>query len=149
MTESLLVTNPPQRGPSALSTSCSALQLRQAARKGLFTGHTSGWAPGHVQGNLVILPKVVATDFLLYCKRNPKPCPVLAVTEPGHAQLPTLGVDLDIRYDLPRYRVWRHGELTAEPTEVGSLWQDDWVGVVLGCSFSFEQALIHVLGIQY
>jgi hypothetical protein len=90
-------------------------QVRQAARRGRLTGHTSGLAPGHVQGNLVILPQALAGDFLRYCQRNPKPCPLLAVGEPGDAALPTLGQGIDLRSDLPRYRVWRDGRLVDEP----------------------------------
>ena len=87
-------------------------EARARIRRGEWTGHTSGLAEGHVQGNVVILPQAVAGDFLLYCQRNPKPYPLLALSEPGQAQLPMLGADIDIRSDLPRYRVWRHGELT-------------------------------------
>jgi uncharacterized protein YcsI (UPF0317 family) len=77
-----------------------------------------------------------------YCQRNPKPCPLLAVSEPGDASLATLGAGIDIRTDLPRYRVWREGELVAEPTDIRSLWQNDFVTFVIGCSFSFEEALM-------
>jgi uncharacterized protein YcsI (UPF0317 family) len=116
--------------------------LRLAARSGSFSGHTSGLAERHVQGNLVVLPRDAASDFLRFCLANPKPCPVLAVGEPGEPTLPTLGEDIDIRSDVPRYRVWRDGALTDEPTDIRALWRDDFVAIVLGCSFSFEQALI-------
>jgi uncharacterized protein YcsI (UPF0317 family) len=99
-------------------------------------------ASDHVQGNVVILPEGLAADFLRYCQRNPKPCPLLAVSEPGQAQLPSLGHDIDIRTDVPRYRVWREGELVDEPSDISGVWRDDLVTFVLGCSFSFEQALI-------
>ena len=100
-----------------------------------------GW-PGNVQANLVILPKALAHDFLRFAQANPKPCPVLAVSEPGDPRLPSLGEDLDIRTDLPRYRVWRRGELIEEPPDVRHVWRDDLVSFALGCSFSFEQALV-------
>jgi uncharacterized protein YcsI (UPF0317 family) len=119
-----------------------ALTARHAIRAGTWTGHTSGLAEGYVQGNVVILPKAAADDFLRYCQRNPKPCPVLAVSEPGRPELPALGADLDIRTDVPRYRVWREGELVDEPTDIRALWRDDLVSFVIGCSFSFEQALL-------
>ena len=119
-----------------------ALKARLAIRSGEWTSHTSGLAEGHVQGNVVILPRREADDFLRFCQRNPKPCPVLAVSEPGQPQLPSLGADLDIRTDVPRYRVWRDGELVDEPTDIRALWQDDLVSFVIGCSFSFEQALL-------
>lgn len=116
-------------------------QARALIRAGRWTRHTSGIAERHVQGNVVILPKRWADDFLLYCQRNPKPCPLLAVGEAGVAALPRLGRDIDIRHDVPRYRVWRDGELVDEPTDIAALWRDDLVSFVLGCSFSFEQAL--------
>ncbi|MFZ5548351.1 MAG: putative hydro-lyase [Pseudomonadota bacterium] len=119
----------------------SAAAQRAAIRAGQVSGHTSGLAGRHVQGNLVILPAAWAGEFLDYCRANPKPCPLLAVTEPGEAELPTLGEGIDIRTDVPRYRVWRHGELVDEPTDIRALWRDDLVSFVLGCSFSFEQAL--------
>lgn len=125
-----------------LSATSSGLAVRLAARGGRLAGHTSGLAAGHVQGNLVILPADLAKDFLRYCELNPKPCPVLAVSEPGDPRLPGLGADLDIRSDVPRYRVWRHGELVDEPTDLRALWRDDLVSLVLGCSFSFEHALL-------
>ena len=119
-----------------------ALAARAAIRRGEWTQHTSGMAERHVQGNLVILPRGLADDFLRYCQRNPKPCPLLAMSEPGDPRLPSLGADIDIRSDVPRYRVWRHGELVDEPTDVTALWRDDLVSFVIGCSFSFEQALL-------
>ena len=115
---------------------------RLRMRQGLFTGPTSGLAPGNVQANLVILPQDLANDFLRFAQANPRPCPVLGVTEVGDPRLPMLGEDLDLRTDLPRYRVWRHGELVEEPTDIGHFWRDDLVGFAIGCSFSFEEALI-------
>jgi uncharacterized protein YcsI (UPF0317 family) len=119
----------------------SAAVARAAIRAGHVSGHTSGLAGRHVQGNLVILPQAWAGEFLQYCQANPKPCPLLAVTEAGDPAIPTLGEDIDIRTDVPRYRVWRHGELVDEPTDIRALWRDDLVSFVIGCSFSFEQAL--------
>jgi uncharacterized protein YcsI (UPF0317 family) len=115
---------------------------RRAIRSGDFTGPTAGLAPGNVQANLVVLPQALAHDFLRFAQANPKPCPVLAVSEPGDPRLPGLGIDLDIRTDLPRYRVWHRGELVAEPTDLREAWRDDLVSFALGCSFSFEAALI-------
>lgn len=120
----------------------SSVVVRQRIREGAWQSHTSGLAPSFVQGNVVILPATLANDFLLYCQRNPKACPLLAVSEPGKALLPTLGVDVDIRTDVPRYRVWQHGKLVAEPTDITAHWRDDLVSFVIGCSFSFEQALL-------
>jgi uncharacterized protein YcsI (UPF0317 family) len=116
--------------------------IRQRIRRGEITGHTSGLAPGCVQGNVVILPANLASDFLRFCQANPKPCPLLAVSEPGDPALPLLGADIDIRSDVPRYRVFRHGEMVEEPTGIGHLWRDDLVTFILGCSFSFEWALL-------
>ncbi len=119
-----------------------SIQARAAIRSGEWTGHTSGLAEGHVQGNVVILPELLANDFLRYCQRNPKPCPLLAVSEPGEALLPSLGADIDIRCDVSRYRVWRDGVLVDQPTEISNLWRKDLVTFVIGCSFSFEEALL-------
>ncbi len=120
----------------------NAAHVRALIRQGLWTHHTSGLADEHVQGNVVILPEAQANDFLRYCQRNPKPCPLLAVSEPGHALLPTLGKDINICTDVPRYRVWREGELVEEPCDITGLWRNDLVTFVIGCSFSFEQALM-------
>ncbi len=120
----------------------NARHVRKLIRQGAWQSHTSGLASDHVQGNLVILPEAQAGDFLRFCQRNPKPCPVLAVSEPGQPQLPTLGHDIDIRTDVPLYRVWRHGEMVSEIGDISALWRDDLVSFVLGCSFSFEFALL-------
>jgi uncharacterized protein YcsI (UPF0317 family) len=98
-----------------------------------------------VQGNVVILPEVLASDFLRFCQLNPKPCPVLAVGAPGDPALPTLsapGANIDMRCDVPRYRVFRKGELVEEPTDIRHLWRGDLVTFILGCSYSFEWALL-------
>lgn len=116
--------------------------VRELIRQGEWTTHTSGVCNDHVQGNIVILPESLAADFLRYCQRNPKPCPLLAVSEPGDPTLPDLGPNIDIRTDVPRYRVWRDGKVASAPTNITSLWRDDLVTFVLGCSFSFEQALL-------
>lgn len=115
---------------------------RRRIRAGELNGPTAGLAPGNVQANLVILPQALAHDFLRFAQANPKPCPVLAVSEPGDPRLPSLGEDLDIRTDLPRYRVWRNGELVEEPSDLTHLWREDLVSFPLGCSFSFETALL-------
>lgn len=129
-------------GVVAASSLATGAAARAAIRAGQWSGHTSGLAPGYVQGNVVILRARDADDFLRFCQRNPKPCPLLAVSEPGVPRLPELGHDVDIRFDVPRYRVWRSGELLAEPTAIDDLWQPDFVTFVIGCSFSFEQALL-------
>lgn len=115
---------------------------RLASRSGALDGPTSGLAPGYVQGNLAILPADLAGDFLRFCQRNPKPCPIIAVSEPGDPFLPVLGSDLEIRTDVPRYRVWKDGELVDEPTDILGWWRDDLVAFIIGCSHSFEEALI-------
>ena len=114
-------------------------QARLSSRRGKARGHTAGVAPGNVQGNLMVLPKHLASDFLLFCQRNPRPCPILAVSEPGNPMLPSLGEDVDIRYDI---RVYKDGLLVDEPYDIANQWRDDLVSFVLGCSFSFEQALV-------
>ena len=125
-------------------------ELRSQARSGAFTTYTSGQAPGHVQANLVVVPEKYAFDFLLFCQRNPKPCPLLEVIEPGAVSPKRLAPDADISRDIPRYRVWRNGELDDEPLDVAGLWQDDFVSFLLGCSFSFEKPLLDAgLEIRY
>ena len=117
--------------------------VREAAREGAWTGPTAGLAPGYVQTNVVILPAAYAFDFLRFCLRNPKPCPVVDVTGVGEPHPdPAVAAGADLRTDVPRYRVYRNGELVEERTDIRDLWQEDFVGVLLGCSFTFEQALL-------
>ena len=116
--------------------------VRAACRAGSLNGPTPGLALGYVQANLVILPKDWAFDFLLFCQRNPKPCPLLDVTEPGCSEPKFAAPGADLRTDLPAYRVWRNGELVEEPTDITAHWRDDLVSFVIGCSFTFENALL-------
>jgi len=116
--------------------------VRTAIRAGKYAEDTAGLADGFLQGNLAILPAEYATDFLRFCQRNPKPCPLVGVSDTGDPFLPLLGEDIDIRTDVPRYKVFYAGEFSDEVTDIQSLWQDDFVTFVLGCSFSFEAALI-------
>jgi uncharacterized protein YcsI (UPF0317 family) len=116
--------------------------VRRLARSGEHTGSTAGLALGHVQANLVVVPRDLAFDFLLFCQRNPKPCPLLDVTEPGSPEPKLVAPGADLREDLPRYRVYQHGELVDEPVNLHGWWRDDLVGFLLGCSFTFENALL-------
>jgi uncharacterized protein YcsI (UPF0317 family) len=120
----------------------TGVEARRAIRRGDWNGPTSGLAPGYVQANLAILPERLASDFMRFCQLNPKPCPLLAAGAPGDPHLPSLGEDLDIRTDLCRYKVFRNGELVDEPTDILKHWRDDLVIFALGCSFSFEDALM-------
>ena len=122
--------------------SSPSYQARLDARSGKLTTSTANLAPGHVQANLVILPKALAADFLLFCQRNPKPCPLLAMSDPGDPAVPELGRDIDIRSDIPRYCVWGNGTLVDQPTDVKAIWRDDLVSFLIGCSFSFEEAML-------
>ena len=115
---------------------------RLACRSGQLTGSTAGVAQGYVQGNLAILPQDLSGAFLRFCQLNPKPCPLIGVSEPGNPRIAALGHDLDIRTDLPRYRIWEHGALVDEPHDIAAWWREDLVAFVIGCSYSFEQALI-------
>jgi uncharacterized protein YcsI (UPF0317 family) len=135
-----VVAHAPQTGQSAGQTLPSET-ARLAYRSGK-VGVTAGVAPGYVQGNLAILPEKLASAFHRFCQLNPKPCPIIGMSEVGDPRIPALGIDLDIRTDLPRYRVWRDGQLTEEPTDIVAHWRDDLVAFVIGCSFSFEEALI-------
>lgn len=117
--------------------------LRAAIRTGEFSANTSGQAPGFVQCNLAILPRDWAMEFLQFCQANPKPCPLVAVSDqPGNPMLAAAGQAVDIRTDLPRYRLWHHGVLTDEVPDIRAHWRDDLVTFLIGCSFSFEEALL-------
>ncbi|MDR6959303.1 uncharacterized protein YcsI (UPF0317 family) [Pseudomonas brassicacearum] len=121
---------------------CASLALRQHIAAGQYQGHTSGLGQGRVQANIVILPSDWANEFLRYCTLNRQACPLLDVTEPGDPFFRNLGAPIDIRHEVPQYRVYRHGELSEEPQDIEHLWQDDLVAFALGCSFSFEQPLL-------
>ena len=120
----------------------SADVVRSAIRYGSYDGHTAGLAAGKLQCNLAILPERFALDFLRFCQRNPKPCPLVGVSDSGNPMLPTLGHDIDIRTDVPKYRVFRDGRYCDEVTDIYGLWSVDFVTVALGCSFTFENALL-------
>lgn len=116
-------------------------QIRTACREGRWSSPTAGLAYGFVQANLVIIPRDAAFDFLLFCQRNPKPCPIIEVVEAGRVE-PACARGADLRTDLPRYRVFRDGRLAEETTDVSRHWRDDLVSFLIGCSFSFEEALL-------
>jgi len=117
------------------------LALRKSIRSGAHTGTTTGFSSGYLQGNLVILPVEYADEFLQFCAKNPKSCPLIGMSEPGSAHIPELGADLDIRTDLPGYRIFRGSEDFTSARDVSDVWRDDLVTFVLGCSFSFEAAI--------
>ena len=121
--------------------------LRQKIRQGEYRDSTSGLCPGYTQANLAILPMKEAFDFLLFCQRNPKPCPILEVTEPGDPILREIASGADLQTDLPSYRVYSKGVLIEEPNDIRHLWQDDLVGFLLGCSYTFD-AVLHQSGIR-
>jgi uncharacterized protein YcsI (UPF0317 family) len=127
--------------PPDLRTGTGA-ELRRRVRAGEWTGPTCGLALRYVQANLVVVPRELAFDFLLFCQRNPRPCPLLDVTEPGSPEPHLVAPGADLRTDVPRYRVYRHGELADEPDDLTGLWRDDLVSFLLGCSFTFENALL-------
>jgi uncharacterized protein YcsI (UPF0317 family) len=120
----------------------SGSEIRFHARSGGLTGPTPGLALGCVQANLVVVPRDLAFEFLLFCQRNPKPCPLLDVTEPGEAEPKFIAPGADVRTDLPCYRVFQDGQLLEEPTEISRWWRDDLVAFLIGCSFTFENALL-------
>ena len=120
-----------------------ARRLRTKVRSGEHHGLTTGLAPGMVQLNLAILPKVWANDFQRFCELNPKPCPLVSMTVPGDPVFPSnIGEGLDVRTDAPRYLIFRDGKLADEVTDLTDLWQDDFVAFGMGCSYSFEDALV-------
>lgn len=120
----------------------SPQEVRKMIRAGEWDRTTSGMCEGYVQANLVVLSKDLAYDFLVFAQRNPKPCPILDVTEPGKTEPKLIAPGANIATDIPRYRIWKNGELVDEVTDATKYWRDDLVGFLTGCSFSFEGALI-------
>ncbi len=120
----------------------SATEQRLAARRDEWRGTTAGHCPGHQQANVVILPRDAAIDFAAFCTRNPRPCPVIEITPPGDPEPVRSAPGADIRTDVAGYRVYREGRLVEQRSDILDLWQDDLVTFLLGCSFTFEHALI-------
>jgi uncharacterized protein YcsI (UPF0317 family) len=117
-------------------------EARRMIRQRQLTGTTIGVSDGYVQANLVILPEKDAFDFLRFCERNPKPCPLLGVTSPGNPHPEELAEEADLRTDLIRYKVYRHGKRVGEVEDIADLWRPDLVAFLIGCSLSFDQALL-------
>jgi uncharacterized protein YcsI (UPF0317 family) len=117
-------------------------EVRRRARARNWTGPTPGLALGFVQANLVVVPRELAFDFLLFCQRNPKPCPLLDVTEPGSPEPAGIAPGADVRTDVPRYCLYRDGRLVDEPADLLQHWRPDLVAFLIGCSFTFENALL-------
>jgi uncharacterized protein YcsI (UPF0317 family) len=116
--------------------------LRREARDGLRTGPTGNSAPSLMQANLALIPAQLADDFEAFLRANPAPFPLLARGKPGDVTLPTLGRDIDLRHDLPRYRIFRDGRPVGDPTDIADLWRNDLTAFAIGCSLSFEAALV-------
>jgi len=125
------------------SGTMSPAEIRSIIRKNEWLKPTAGMASGYTQANLAILRKDLAFDFLLFCQRNPKPCPVLDVTEPGSPIPQLVAPGADLRTDIPKYRIYRYGKLVEEVTDILSYWEDDMVAFLLGCSFTFEYPLMN------
>ena len=117
-------------------------EVKKLIREGKIDFQTSGMCNGYAQANLCILPKEYAFDFLLFCMRNPKPCPVLEVGDVGSREIKTMADGGDICKDFPKYRIWKNGVLEKEVTDISEYWQDDYVYFLIGCSFSFESELL-------
>lgn len=120
----------------------SVKDSRSVIRANRYAGHTAGIGLGRVQGNLAIMPAEYALDFARYCQRNPKPCPMVGVSDTGDPMMRTLGRDIDIRTDLPLYNQYENGDFLMQRRDIRDVWRDDFVAFVIGCSFSFEEALI-------
>lgn len=117
-------------------------EARKKIRRGEITTPTAGLCPGYAQGNLVILRRELAYDFLLFAMRNPRPCPILAVSDAGSRSLNELGENIDIARDIPKYRIYRQGQLEGEYQDIDAFWEKDFVSFLIGCSFSFEAELL-------
>lgn len=122
--------------------SLTAAEARRRIRSGKYTNTTAGLAEGKLQSNVVILPAEYARDFENFCKNNPKPCPLNGMTPAGNPMFDALGKDIDIRTDVPSYNVYRYGELSSQVSDIAGLWQGDFTAFALGCSFTFEHALL-------
>jgi uncharacterized protein YcsI (UPF0317 family) len=131
----------PSKRDESMNELLKPAELRSLIRSRKWTRPTTGLAPGYVQANLVMLPREFAFDFLLFCVRNPKPCPILDVLEPGQVE-PQIAPGADLRTDLPKYRLYEYGHLKSEVEEVVDFFHEDMVCFLLGCSFSFESALV-------
>lgn len=138
----MLQTPPPSETSHAALKAESLGTVRDAIRQGAYTRHTAGLGAGHLQCNLVILPRSDAEDFEGYCAANAQACPLVGMSKPGDPTIPSLGADMDLRIDVPRYNVYRDGVLDASVTDLKTLWQEDWVAFAIGCSFTFERALM-------
>ncbi|MCE8554192.1 putative hydro-lyase [Ruegeria pomeroyi] len=117
-------------------------EQRAAIRSGAYRSHTAGLGKGHLQANLAIMPEAYALDFMRFCQRNPKPCPLTGVSDTGNPMMFTLGRDIDIRTDVPAYNIYRDGKLAGSASDISDIWRDDLVVFALGCSFTFEHALM-------
>lgn len=117
-------------------------KIREIIRRGEWTKSTRGIGLGYTQANLAIVPMRDAFELLVFCQRNPKPCPVLEVMEKGDPEPRIVAPGADLRTDLPRYQVFRHGKLVDEVIDVRSVWRDDLVGFLIGCGLTFEAALL-------
>ena len=115
--------------------------VRKVIREGRYTSHTAGLASGFLQANLAIMPERYALDFMRFCQRNPKPCPLTGVSDTGNPMMTTLGRDLDIRRDVPAFNIYRNGVLDGSVLDITDYWADDFVAFALGCSFTFEHAV--------
>src|SRR3990172_5310420 len=121
--------------------------VRGLIGRGKWRQPTAGLCQGRVQANLVILPRDLAYDFLVFTQRNPKPCPLLEVREPGSIESVQIAPGADLHHYLPKYRIYRHGQLEAEVTDLMGIWQDHLMSFLLGCSFTFEAAMLQA-GVQ-
>ena len=122
--------------------SLDAAEVRDHIRTGAYRSHTAGLGRRKLQANVTILPRVFALDFMRFCQRNPKPCPLVGVSDTGNPSMFTLGRDIDIRRDVPAYNVYVNGALVESCFDIVDLWSDEFVAFALGCSFTFDRALI-------
>lgn len=119
----------------------SPTEVRAAIRQKLFNAPTTGVAQGYMQVSPIIIPSRFAADFKQFCHTNDKPFPLAGISAQGNSKLPFLGKDIDVKYDLGHYHIYRNGQFSGEVSSLDSIWRDDWVTFTVGCSFSFEDIL--------
>ena len=119
----------------------SPKELRTLIARGEFSRPTAGECPGYIQTNMVALPRAYAKRFEAFAKANSKAIPVLEIIEDGHCSK-TLAPSANILNEIPKYNILKDGILVETLKDITHYASEDLVFFLIGCSFSFENALI-------